>query len=111
MTGYLFGAGTGIQSAAELQRQRERVDALRESSVSSVPQSFGEGLTAMGQAWAARRGDRKLAPQEAAMRQRNDSAFNQIVQQLSGQSGQPWGSGAPVGSTAPKPRIFGRSIF
>lgn len=84
MAGFLFGAGTDTPTAAELQRKRQRIDALQQVATARTPRNVGEGIAAIGQALAGRIGDRRLAEKENAERARAgaqfDSAFRSATQ-------------------------------
>lgn len=64
--GYIFGAGTPYKSSAELERERALVDALLNRY--DAPKTLGQGLTAIGNAIAARRARGRLEKDEAASR-------------------------------------------
>jgi hypothetical protein len=84
---FIFGAGTDTPDAQTLQRRREMVSRLQERSTATTPRTFGEGLTAIGQALAGRIHDRRLSQQEAAERERVGGEFAAITQQLLGGGG------------------------
>lgn len=84
MAGFLFGAGTDTPTAAELQRRRQIIDQLQQSSTARTPRNVGEGIAAIGQALAGRIGDRRLAEKENAERTRTGGQFDSIVSQLFG---------------------------
>ena len=84
---FIFGEGTNTPDAATLQRRRQMVDQLQQASMSRAPQTFGEGLTAIGQALASRIKDRDLSKKETAERERAGGRFGEIASGLMG--GQP----------------------
>lgn len=98
MVGFLFGGDTGVQSAAELARKREIVNALLEPSL-TMPQTFGEGLTALGRAIAGKLKDKKLSAKEDAERARVSGQFDAITSGLMGGRG----GGTPSGTWTPAP--------
>jgi hypothetical protein len=63
MVGYLYGGNTGVKTAAELQREREIVDALIARG-QRPPQNLGEGLSTLGQAIASRMRRNRLEKDE-----------------------------------------------
>jgi hypothetical protein len=63
MVGYLYGGNTGVKTAAELQREREIVDALIARG-QRPPQNLGEGLSTLGQAIASRMRRKRLEKDE-----------------------------------------------
>ena len=91
---FIFGEGTNTPDAASLRRKREMADMLIQSSLSRAPQTFGEGLTAIGQALAGRMQDKRISEQEAAERERVGSQFSSITGQLMG-GNQSSGSASP----------------
>jgi hypothetical protein len=100
MAGFLFGGDTGVQSAAQLQAQREQIDAMRARASTASPQTFGEGLTAIGQALAGRISDKKLRTKEEAERSRVGGSIGEITSMLGGvpATGMGGGMGAPAGA-------------
>lgn len=88
---FIFGGDTGVSNPQELAKRREIVDALIASSLSRAPQTFGEGLTAIGQAIAGRIKDKKLKGEEQSAREAAQGQFSAITGQLMG--GQPMGGG------------------
>ena len=101
MTGFIFGGDTGVESAAELARKREIVNALMDPGM-GMPQTFGEGLTVFGRALAGRIKDKKLGVKEDAERARVSSAFDAITGQLMPQQGaMPRAPAAPVDPNSP----------
>lgn len=102
MTGFIFGGDTGVESAAELARKREIVNALMDPGV-GMPQTFGEGLTVFGRALAGRIKDKRLGVKEDAERGRVSYAFDAITGQLMPQPGgaMPSAHAAPVDPNSP----------
>lgn len=102
MTGFIFGGDTGVESAAELARKREIVNALMDPGM-GMPQTFGEGLTVFGRALAGRIKDKKLGVKEDAERGRVSAAFDAITGQLMPQPGgaMPSAPAAPVDPNSP----------
>jgi hypothetical protein len=90
MQGFIFGQGTQAPDAQTLVRKRQVADQLLEQSTARAPRTFGEGLTAIGQALAGRISDRRLVEKEQAERER-------IAQSLAGLTG---GVGGPSASTS-----------
>ena len=99
---FIFGEGTNTPDAATLQRRRQMVDQLQQASMSRAPQTFGEGLTAIGQALASRIKDRDLSKKEAAERERAGGRFGEIASGLMG--GQPQMTPFMPGGGAAQPR-------
>ena len=97
MAGFLFGGNTGVQNAAQLQAQREQVDAMRDRATQTVPTTFGEGLIVIGQALAGRIRDKKLAQKEEAERQRLGGSIGAITASL---GGLPMQGAAPIGGAS-----------
>lgn len=98
MVGFLFGGDTGVESAAELARKREIVNALLDPSM-TMPQTFGEGLTVLGRAIAGKLKDKKLSAKEDAERARVSAEFDAITSGLmGGRSGY-----SPSGTWTPAP--------
>lgn len=81
---FIFGGDTGVESPQELAKKRDLVRALQTRSVSATPRSFGQGLTAIGQALAGRISDRDIGKREEAERERVSGAFGDITSQLMG---------------------------
>lgn len=104
---YIFGGSTGIETPQELARKREIVDALVANSLNRAPQTFGEGLTAIGNALAGRIQNKRLAEKEEQARTEASSQFQAITGQLMGQpqpsgnSGQAGGGFVAQGGAAP----------
>ena len=94
MDGFIFGGDTGT-SYDQLQRKRALADAMLAQSVGSAPDTFGEGLTAIGRALAGKYIDKKIAPGEDAARQ---AARDALAAALGGgfMGGRASGKGAPV---------------
>ena len=88
MSGFIFGGDTGVGDPAELRRRRDMVDQLLQSSMTRAPQTFGEGLAAIGQALAGRISDKRIREQEEATRERARGQFSQITGQLMGSPSQ-----------------------
>ena len=84
---FIFGGNTGVSDPMELKRRREIVDALIAGNLNRTPQTFGEGLAAIGQAIAGRIQDKKLSAQEAKARENAQGQFSAITGALMG--GQP----------------------
>lgn len=99
MAGFIFGGDTGIESPQELAKKRELVRALQTRAVSANPRTFGEGLTAIGQAIAGRMSDKSIGKREEVERERVSGAFNDITAQLMG-----GGYGANVSSRSFTPQ-------
>lgn len=100
---FIFGEGTNTPDAATLQRRRQMVDQLRQASTSRAPQTFGEGLTAIGQALAGRMQDKRLSEQETAERERVGGRFSEIAGGLLGGQ-QPQSPGGFFGGGPAQPR-------
>ena len=92
--GFIFGQGTNTPDLQSLQRRREMADQLINASLSRAPQTFGEGLTAIGQALAGRMQDKRIREEEESARAGASEAFSSTV-----------GGGASIG--APVPRSAG----
>lgn len=75
--GYLYGGNTGIKSAAELQREREIVDALIARG-GRTPQNLGEGLSTLGQAIASRIRRKRLEGDEGAAKEAGAGLMAQL---------------------------------
>lgn len=80
MVGYLYGGNTGVKTAAELQREREIVDALIARG-QRTPQNLGEGLSTLGQALAARMRRNRLEKDEAAGKEAGTSLMADLFPQ------------------------------
>ena len=90
---FIFGEGTNTPDLQSLQRRRAMADQLINASLSRAPQTFGEGLTAIGQALAGRMQDKRIREQEESARAGASDAFSSTV------------GGASIG--APVPRSAG----
>lgn len=77
MTGYLYGPGTGVKTAAELQREREIVDALIARG-QRPPQNLGEGLSTLGQAIASRLRRKRLEKDEGAAKEAGTALLSDL---------------------------------
>jgi hypothetical protein len=84
LPGFIFGEGTSTPDAQSLQKRRQVVDQLLASSMPRAPQTFGEGLTAIGMALAGRMQDKRLREKEDAERERVGGQFSQITGALLG---------------------------
>ena len=80
MVGYLYGGSTGVKTAAELQREREIVDALIARG-QRTPQNLGEGLSTLGQALASRMRRKRLEKDEAAGKEAGAGLMAQLFPQ------------------------------
>jgi hypothetical protein len=80
MVGYLYGGNTGVKTAAELQREREIVDALIARG-QKTPQNLGEGLSVLGQAIANRVKEGRLRKDEAAGKAAGSSLLADLFKQ------------------------------
>lgn len=78
--GYLYGGNTGIKSAAELQRERDIVDALIARG-QRPPQNLGEGLSTLGQAIASRIRRKRLEGDEGAAKEAGSSMLAELFPQ------------------------------
>ena len=75
--GFIFGGSTGV-SHEDLQRQRQAANQIRQT-LSRTPQTFGEGLSALGQGFLLGSMNRKIAAREKAGREGFQSAFQQLI--------------------------------
>jgi hypothetical protein len=80
--GYLYGGNTGVKTAAELQREREIVDALIARG-QRPPQNLGEGLSTLGQAIASRMRRNRLEKDEAAGKEAGSGLMAQLFPEQS----------------------------
>lgn len=101
LPGFIFGEGTSTPDAQSLQRRRQMVDQLLASSLPRAPQTFGEGLTAIGLALAGRMQDKRLREKEEAERQRVGGQFSQITGALLGGGQGAQSSPAPMAVNRP----------
>jgi len=105
MLGYLFGGDTGVESAADLARKRAQVEQMRGQALGANPDTFGEGISAIGKALIARMSDRRIAPREEAERARSGSEMARIMAMLQGSGGgHPMPSPMPAPMPAPMPQ-------
>lgn len=102
--GFIFGQGTDTPDAATLQRRRSIADQLIEASLMRAPQTFGEGLTAIGLALAGRMQDRRVTEQENRAREAATGRFSEIMGALGlgGQSEPSGGSQTPSNGFFPE---------
>lgn len=77
MVGYLYGGNTGVKTAAELQREREIVDALIARG-QRPPQNLGEGLSTLGQAIASRMRRKRLEKDEGAAKEAGTALLSDL---------------------------------
>jgi len=71
---------------------------MRGQALGANPDTFGEGISAIGKALIARMSDRRIAPREEAERARSGSEMARIMAMLQGSGG-----GYPVPSPMPAP--------
>lgn len=101
MAGYLFGGNTG-ETAESLARKRAVAEALLANANSRVPQSIGEGISAIGQALSGRLGLNALQKKQDA----GSAALDAKIKSYwgGGDSSLPApGAAAELGATSPAP--------
>ncbi|MBX4901662.1 hypothetical protein HJA83_09980 [Rhizobium bangladeshense] len=101
MAGYLFGGNTG-ETAESLARKRAVAEALLANANSRVPQSIGEGISAIGQALSGRLGLNALQKRQEA----GSAALDAKIKSYwgGGDSSLPApGAAAELGATSPAP--------
>ena len=84
---YIFGAGTGIKTPEEAARRRKVAEAIAANMLSRPPQNIGEGLSAIGQALAARGLSRQAARAESEGRAAWQSKYGNLLPELMGGGG------------------------
>ncbi|MGY5793666.1 hypothetical protein ACXHXM_25990 len=98
-TGFLFGGNTG-ETAESLARKRAVAEALLANANSSVPQTIGDGIAAIGQALSGRLGLNALKKKEAAGRAAVSDRIRQALTGVSGSSSASASSGIPMTDAA-----------
>ncbi len=98
-TGFLFGGNTG-ETAESLARKRAVAEALLANANSSVPQTIGDGIAAIGQALSGRLGLNALNKKEAAGRAAVSDRIRQALTGVGGPSSASASSGIPMTDAA-----------
>lgn len=97
----IFGGNTGT-TYEQLQRQRKVADALKAQSLGRTPRNVGEGLTAIGNALAARAIDKRNDKRADELKSQYGELWGGITGALTGGA---MGGGASYAHTTPEPDL------
>lgn len=92
--GFIFGGSTGV-SYEDLKRKREQAQKISDG-LSRTPNTFGGGLSALGQGLMLRNMNRKADAMEKEGRAKQDSAFQRLITERYG------GGRAPASKQSPQ---------